>query len=74
VDDRLAHPAPVAADIHLRCASLLCGGPGTLLRADGREVCLGPPVAISAAPSMVALLATLLAQLRKATEEMRHDA
>ena len=72
VDDRLAQPAPVAADIHLACASLLCGGPGTLLRADGREVRLGPPVAISTAPSMVALLtsllATLLAQLRTATE------
>jgi hypothetical protein len=73
VDDRLAQPAPVAADIHLACASLLCGGPGTLLRADGREVCLGPAVAaISAAPPMVtllaALLASLVAQQRKAAD------
>jgi formylmethanofuran dehydrogenase subunit B len=68
VDDRLAQPAPVAADIHLACASLLCGGPGTLLRADGREVCLGHPLAISTAPPMVAVLTTLLAQIRAATE------
>jgi len=73
VDDRLAHPAPDAADIHLACASLLCGGPGTLLRADGREICLGPAVAaISAAPPMVgvltALLATLVEQRRTAAE------
>jgi len=72
VDDCLAQPAPVAADIHLACASLLCDGPGTLLRADGREVCLGPPVAISTAPPMVAvltaLLATLVAQRRTAAE------